>query len=132
MKTYTYNFPDGTKSEVDVTDEMYETLTQMDDEERKQTYNHNRHNIPLSSFDYEGEDFADKNADPSEKVIKCEDEERVRIAISKLTEKQQELVTLVYYERVPIVQIAEEQGVDKSAISHRLERIKDKLKKLLT
>ncbi len=132
MKPYTYNFPDGTTSEVEVTDEMYEMLINMDEEERKQIYNYNRHNVPLSVFTYDGKDFADKGADLNEKVIKKEDEERVRIAISKLTEKEQELVTLVYYERVPIVQIAEEQGVHKSAISHRLQRIKEKLKKLLS
>lgn len=131
MKTYTYIFPDGTKSEVEVTDETYERLMRMDEDERKQNYNYKRHNVSLSAFTYDGEDFADKDIDLIEKVIKNEDEERVRIAISTLTEKQRELVNSVYYERISVVEIAKQQGVDKSAISHRLERIKEKLKKIL-
>ncbi len=131
MKKYTYRFGNGTKSVVEVPDELYEKLVEMDKEEQKNKYNYNRHNVPLSAFTYDGEDFADKGDTLDEKIIRDEDIERVRMAISALTDKQQELVRMVYYERIPIVKIASIQGVNKSAICNRLTRIKEKLKKIL-
>lgn len=131
MKKYTYYFEDGTRSEVEVSDELYEKLIKMDKEERRKNYNYNRHNVPLSAFNYDGEDFADKSDDLAEKIMKDDDIERVRTAVIMLTNKQQELVRMVYVERIPIVKIAAEQGVNKSAICNRLTRIKEKLKRIL-
>ena len=39
-------------------------ILEMDEAERKQKYNYERHNYPLSQVDYEGETFADYSADP--------------------------------------------------------------------
>ncbi len=131
MKKYTDYFEDGTKREVEVSDELYEKLIEMDDLERKQNYNQARHTVPLSLFTYEGEEFADPHSDLCEKLMKEEETSRIQSAISTLTESQQELVRLVYYEKKKIVDIAAEQGVSQQAISDRLKRIKSKLKILL-
>jgi len=131
MKKYTYYFEDGTRSEVEVSDELYEKLIEMDKSERKQNYNYARHTVPLSAFTYEGEEFADPNSDLCEKLMKDEETVKIQSAISTLTESQQELVRLVYYDKKKIIDIAAEQGVSQQAISDRLNRIKGKLKKLL-
>lgn len=131
MKKYTYYFEDGTKSEVEVSDELYEKLIEMDKSERRQNYNQARHTVPLSVFTYEGEEFADPNSDLCEKLMKNEETARIQSAISTLTGSQQELVRLVYYDKKKIIDIAAEQGVSQQAISDRLNRIKGKLKKLL-
>ncbi len=131
MKKYTYYFEDGTKREVEVPDELYEKLIEMDDLERKQNYNQARHTVPLSAFTYEGEEFADPYSDLCEKLMKEEETSWIQSAISTLTESQQELVRLVYYDKKKIVDIAVEQGVSQQAISDRLKRIKSKLKILL-
>ena len=50
-------------------------------------------------------------------------------AIAELTEQQKELAKMVFIEGRAVTEIAAIQGVDKSAISHRLERIYKRLQK---
>lgn len=68
MKKYTYYFADDTKNTITVEEKWYDLLKEMDEAERKQKYNYERHNYPLSQVDYEGETFADYSADPFEKM----------------------------------------------------------------
>ena len=110
MKEYTYYFADGTKNTIEVEEKWYDLLKEMDEAERKQKYNYERHNYPLSQVDYEGETFADYSADPFEKMVAEIDKERIAAALTTLTK---------------------EEGVCHQAISQRVERIKAKLKKIL-
>ena len=102
----------------------------MDEAERKQKYNNERHNYPLSQVDYEGETFADYSADPFEKMVAEIDKERIATALTTLTDCQRVLFEKVV-ERKKITEIAKEEGVCHQAISQRVERIKAKIKKLL-
>ena len=77
MKEYTYYFADGTKNTIEVEEKWYDLLKEMDEAERKQKYNYERHNYPLSQVDYEGETFADYSADPFEKMVAEIDKERI-------------------------------------------------------
>ena len=122
MKEYTYYFADGTKNTIEVEEKWYDLLKEMDEAERKQKYNYDRHNYPLSQVDYEGETFADYSADPFEKIA---------AALTTLTDCQRALFEKVFVERKKITEIAKEEGVCHQAISQRVERIRAKLKKLL-
>lgn len=51
MKKYTYYFADGTKNTIAVEEKWYDLLKEMDEAERKQKYNYERHNYPLSQVD---------------------------------------------------------------------------------
>ena len=59
------------------------------------------------------------------------DEECLRTAIQQLTPDQQEMVQAIYFENVSVNDYAARMGVTQSAISHRLQTVKKKLKKLL-
>ena len=48
MKEYTYYFADGTKNAIEIEEKWYDLLKEMDEAERKQKYNYERHNYPLS------------------------------------------------------------------------------------
>jgi RNA polymerase sigma factor (sigma-70 family) len=58
--------------------------------------------------------------------------EALLAAVAKLSAEQQRLVGKVFFEGKSLTDIAREQGVDKSAISHRLKRIFKKLAKFLS
>lgn len=53
-------------------------------------------------------------------------------AISKLLPRQQELVDKVYFHGITIAEIAREEGVTISAISHRLDLIYKRLRQTIT
>ena len=131
MKEYTYYFADGTKNTIEVEEKWYDLLKEMDEAERKQKYNYERHSYPLSQVDYEGETFADYSADPFEIMVAETDKERIAVALTTLTDCQRTLFEKVFVERKKITEIAKEEGVCHQAISQRVERIKAKLKKLL-
>lgn len=57
--------------------------------------------------------------------------EMLREAVRTLKPAQQRLVQAVYYDGVSVKDYAAREGVDPSAITHRLRTIKNKLKKLL-
>lgn len=129
MKNYTYHFTDGTTNTIEVTDEMYDELKKLDDEERKQNYNYNRHNTPLSMFSYDGEDFADPNGDMSDILIFKDDMQILKKAIVSLSENQARLVKLFFIEKKTLMEIASIEGVSFQAIADRLKKIYAKLKK---
>lgn len=131
MKEYTYYFVDGTKNTIQIEEKWYAILHEMDEQERKQKYNYERRNYPLSQVNYEGETFEDLNADPFEELIHKAEREKVNAAIATLTDNQRELFEMVFYENKKGVDIAAEQGVCHQAVSARLTRIKNKLQKFL-
>ncbi len=131
MKEYTYYFVDGTKNTILVEDYWYDVLKGFDDAERKARYNYNRHNKQLSLMNYEGIAFTDRRGNPYDELIYVAERVKVDKALASLTAKQTELFEMVFYERRTTLEIAEEQGVCHQAISQRLERIKNKLKKFL-
>ena len=98
MKEYTYYFADGTKNTIEVEEKWYDLLKEMDEAERKQKYNYERHNYPLSQVDYEGETFADYSADPFEKMVAEIDKERIAAALTTLTDCQRVLFEKVFVE----------------------------------
>ena len=131
---YTYYFTDGTKSTVtaaEVGQDWIDRLYEMDEEERKQNYNYDRHNYPLSQVDYEGEIFTDPKADPFMELINNVKREKIDTALDTLTEIQRKLFETYFYEEKKVQDIADEEGVCHQAVSARLERIKNKLQKIL-
>ena len=52
MKEYTYYFADGTKNTIEVEEKWYDLLKEMDEAERKQKYNYDRHKYPHSQITF--------------------------------------------------------------------------------
>lgn len=65
-------------------------------------------------------------------VIRNDQYAKLHRAIEKLLPEQQELITKIYFLKIPAVEIAKHEGVGKSAISHRVKRALAQLEKNLT
>lgn len=125
-----YEFVNGEWSEIEVEDSLGELLVELDRQEYNNDHRETRRHMSLDGMDYEGALFAALD-DPAADLLWKEDATRLRQAMETLSPSQQELVRRVYFENAKVSEIAREEGVDKSAISHRLDRIYRKLKKFL-
>ncbi len=126
----TYEFVTGEISEVEVDESLGELLLDFDRQQENNDQKETRRHFSLNGMDYEGELFASAE-DTEGEAERREDMARLHSAMEALSPSQRELVKKVYFEERKIMDIATEEGVDKSAISHRLERIHKKLKKIL-
>lgn len=125
-----YEFVTGEVSEIEVEDGMGELLVDFDRQEYNNNHKETRRHVSLDGMEYEGELFISE-LDTAGEIERREDMERLFRALDRLSPAQRELVLKVYFEGRTCISIAAEEGVDKSAISHRLERIYKKLKKFL-
>lgn len=131
MKHYTYHFSDGTKSTVDVTDEMYKTLTELDAQEYRNNRTETRRHVPLTTLTDINKDILALDEDLADVLIAKENASNLQAAIESLTEEEQDIVKLYYFNNLTLEKIAKKYGVQKSAISRRLSRILRNLKKVL-
>ena len=127
----TYRFADGRVEELEVEQEVAETLKELDRQEYNNTQKETRRHTSLSAVEYEDERFAAYNADVLEKTLHRMDAEALCRALPMLTPAQQDLVRRVFFLGERPSDIAKAEGIDKSAITHRLERIYRQLKKSL-
>ena len=126
----TYEFVTGEVSEVEVDERLGGMLLDLDRQQENNDQKETRRHFSLDGMDYEGELFASAE-DTEREAVRREDVVRLYSAMEALSPSQRELVEKVYFEERKITDIAREEGVDKSAVSHRLERIHKKLKKIL-
>ena len=126
----TYEFVTGEVSEVEVDERLGGMLLDLDRQQDNNDQKETRRHVSLDGMDYEGELFASAE-DTEREAVRREDMARLYSAMEALSPSQRELVEKVYFEERKITDIAREEGVDKSAVSHRLERIHKKLKKIL-
>lgn len=130
---YTYKFSDE-ENTIEIESEWKDILSELD----KVEFNHNRaetrrHEVLdisneysswLKSIDKSLENFMSDENDLSI-------EERLHIAISKLKPKQRDLIISIYFKHISVNDYAAKEGVDQSAISHRLQTARNNLKKFL-
>ena len=126
----TYEFVTGEVSEVEVDERLGGMLLDLDRQQYNNDKKETRRHVSLDGMDYEGELFVSAE-DTEGEAERREDMARLYSAMEALSPSQRELVKKVYFEERKITDIAREEGVDKSAVSHRLERIHKKLKKIL-
>lgn len=131
METITYKFADGTESAVEVSDEFYSLYQDMEKADELSERKHARRNQSLERSVDNGWDIADPDADVAVLYEIKERNERLYKAISTLTPEQQTLIKQVFFDRIPQVEIAEQQGTTKMALHNKLTRILRKLKKVL-
>ena len=126
-----YRFADGHVEELKVEPEVADALKELDRQEYNNTQKETRRHTSLSAVEYEDERFTARNADVLEKTLHRMDAEALRRALPVLTPAQQDLVRRVFFLGERPSDIAKTEGIDKSAITHRLERIYRQLKKTL-
>lgn len=139
MSTYKY-FANGQTIEIEIGEEWFNLLREMDHEEMLSNRKETRRHTSLESFVSEdGEDYPFASDDDVEgEVLNKEDQQEhevtlqhLREALSTLTPEQQGLVDAIYYQNMKITDYATAQGVTHPAISQRKATVIKALKKKL-
>ncbi len=127
MKSYTYKFADGTTSTVEVEDELYKVLEQMDTDEHN---NNRRETRKHDSYEW----LEEQCAEPGESDTYFEEEaffnmedETLQAAVAQLPLSQQDFLRRRFYENKKVPEIAKEIGVSDKTAYKRYERIMKKL-----
>lgn len=132
MKTIQYKFNDGSTKEISVTDELYALHLELLQEEKRNHWRETRRHISLEYLMEQGVDIADHdNGDPLSALIEKTDDERIKNALSYLTDKQRALIEKVFYNDLSLREIARQTGISHQALSQQLATIYKKLKKFL-
>lgn len=125
-----------------VDDETARVLEQVDEETRR-IYLQEEYAMKMSDNKYKfcnqslekslenGFDVIDENQDVEEMAIKQAEKDAVLEAISQLEPQQQWLIKQLYFLGRTQVDVAKELGISKAAITNRLKKISEKIKKLL-
>ena len=131
MFAYRYHFSNGETISIDVSDDWGEILIDLDRQEYNNDHKETRRHFSLEGKVYEGMDYAVEDPGLEALFAGPTDEERLRAAIQKLSPDQQAMIRAIYFENVSVNDYAARMGVTQSAISHRLQTVRKKLKKLL-
>lgn len=116
---------------IDVSDDWGEILINLDREQYNNDHKETRRHYSLEGKAYEGMDYAVEGPGLEALFAGPTDEERLRAAIQKLAPDQQAIIRAIYFDSVSVNDYAARMGVTQSAISHRLQTVKKKLKKFL-
>lgn len=118
-------------TEVEVSEEWGSVLIDLDREEYNNNQTEKRRHYSLDRCLYEGLDFTFYDEGLINLLGRNFREDKLYEAISKLKPQQQELIHKIFFEGYSVSECATMLGVDGSAVSHRLKRIKKSLRKLL-
>ena len=106
----------------------------MDEDYNKPSFNSHqretRRHVSLDALDPEGDKIA-SDSDPADETVRDEMFAELRAAIEQLEPQQQEILRRVFWEDVKEVEIAKAEGTSRAAVTRRLNRIYDRLKKIL-
>ncbi|MDR3540699.1 MAG: sigma-70 family RNA polymerase sigma factor [Desulfosporosinus sp.] len=126
-----YEFVTGEIVEVEVSDDIGEISIELDrgiyNVDHRETRRHNS----VENLQEQGIQLIDDGKNVELIIEKHEMCETLKNVLDKLLPQQRELIQKVFFEGVSVSDIARKEGVDKSAISHRLNRIYQQLQKLL-
>ena len=127
----TYKFVTGEVAEVEVSEKIGAVIVDLDRQEYNNNHKETRRHYSLEGKVYEGMDYAVEDSGLEALFAGPTDEERLHAAIRQLSPDQKEMVRAIYFENMSVNDYAARMGVTQSAISHRLQTVKKKLKKLL-
>lgn len=130
MKKISYEI-NGTRVEVEVTDEFAALYEQMDEVEKRVNRKETRRHQSLETLVEGGFQIADPDSDIEGTLIKQYDIDRLHRALAVLTDDQKWLVEQVFYYGRKQSEIAVELGVCKQALNNRITRVIKKIKKFL-
>lgn len=117
-------------SEIEVDGDLGKVMEQMAVEEFNLDRRETRRHVYISDMEENGCYIADDN-DLLDNVLEAELHKELMAAIEKLQPQQKELLIRVYWNKELQKNIAAEEGVSERAISGRMKRIINSLKKFL-
>lgn len=130
-----YEFITGEKFEIEVDDNIGEVIIEIEKMQsrrnRAETRRHNSLEFMQENRDgYRPMQFADNRADVEQIIIHSDEKERLHRAIQKLDRKDSIIVKKYYFEDKTMEEIGKELGITAMAVSKRLKKIPDKIKKV--
>ena len=129
---YTYRFANGDVNEIEVTEDQAFALADLDRLEYNNDHANTRRHISLEmAMDDEGMQFPDPIVEEFSALFENDDRKALLDAFAPLLPSQRALLRKVYGARRSYADIARDEGVDRSAIRKRMERIHEVLKKSL-
>lgn len=131
-----YEFVTGEKLEVEAEDNIGEIVIEMEVMQSRRNRTETRRHKSLEGMqeDREGhypKQFIDRKVDIEQLIIKSDEKERLHLAIENLDDRDSFIVKKYYFENKTMVEIGTEMGVSAMAVSKRLKKIPDKLKKFM-
>jgi DNA-directed RNA polymerase specialized sigma24 family protein len=129
---YTYRFANGDVNEIEVTEDQAFALADLDRLEYNNDHANTRRHISLEmAMEDEGMQFPDPIVEEFSALFENDDRKALLDAFAQLLPSQRALLRKVYGARRSYADIARDEGVDRSAIRKRMERIHEVLKKSL-
>lgn len=125
-----YEFADET-IEIEVSEDWGAVLIELDRQEYNNDHAETRRHCSLDQLTADGNDWIAGGCDVEGTLLGSEDQKQLASAIAMLEPRQQKLIREVFFEGRKSTEIAAEEGVSKSAISHALDRAIKKLKNFL-
>ena len=126
----TYRFADGHVEELEVEQEIAETIKELDRQEYNNNHRETRRHVTFDCTE-EKSWLAVDDQRLSRLLDGPPDEIRLRVAINQLEQHHRDLIIAIFYRGIKIVEYAKLTGVSQSAISQQLGIAIKKLKKLL-
>ena len=126
----TYLFADGHLEELEVEQDVAETLNELDRQEYNNNHRETRRHVTFDCTE-EKSWLAVDDQRLSRLLDGPPDEIRLRVAINQLEQHHRDLIIAIFYRGIKIVEYARLSGVSQSAISQQLSNAIKKLKKLL-
>ena len=130
VNTITYKFADGTTQVVEVSDELYAAVAELEHatelNERRET---RRHILLDRVMECKHTDIVDKHMDLEADFIKREHLETLHTAVAALLPEQRKLLRKVFFEKRELKAIAEEYGMSYQGVQCRLNAIIKRLRK---
>ena len=116
--------------EVEISEKVANIIVDLDRQEYNVNHKETRRHCSLDAFNLDDALFPSDDNVEAEVAVKDENR-RLHAAIAKLSPRQQYLIRQVYFEGRKYTDIAREEGVDRTAISHATDRALKRLKKFL-
>ena len=113
---------------IEISSDMGTVLTQMNHEERNITRKETRRHISFETYDLSRDRLESPDGSPEDIVCHKEEIYALYQAINALNENQKKLIYRVFWLNESQYDIAREEGVSRTAIHNRLQRIFKKLK----
>lgn len=125
-----YTFANGDVTEIEVSEEIGAVVLDLDRQEYNTNHRETRRHCSLEALDLDGNLLPSKDNVEMD-FIRKEDGAKLRDAISRLNPRQQKLIKAIYFEGQKVTDLAMEEGVHWTAITHAVERALKKLEKFL-
>lgn len=116
---------------IEISSDMGTIFAQMNHDERNITRKETRRHVSFEAYDLSGDRLESADGNPEDIVCHKEEIHALYRAISTLNENHKKLIYRVFWLNESQYDIAREEGVSRTAIHNRLQKIFKKMKKIL-